>query len=573
MPASAEPARLLVVDDNEDNRDMLSRRLRKRGFTVDVAESGHAALDRLNGDRYDLVVLDVMMPGLSGLDVLKTIREKQSRVELPVLMATAKTDSADVIEALELGANDYVTKPLDFPVVLARINAQLRTRQETPRPQTPTTFLPPDGRATPGTVLDGRYRVESILGEGAHAIVFRATQLSTGQLVAVKVLHAERANDSTSVDRRRFEREMRVIGRLHHPNVVRLIDFGTLEAHVQMAQPAWVADGTETETPAGGFERLHLVVRRIPYLVMEYLDGETLGQLVKRVGPLEPSRAVELMLPVLSAVAAAHASGVLHRDLKPPNIHVVRGIGGQLEPKVLDFGIAKPLDDDVSVLTMNQTTSLLGTPEYMAPEQLRESAEPDGRVDQYALGCILYELLVGDRAFRAGTYIELLQLVANGKFTRPRERVPSIPEELEAIVLRAMHKEADARFPSVEDFAEALLGWGDAVTRARWSGSFAAHRGSRPSTDQALALQPAPIVAVQAEQPSNAEVMAASTLPLMVKLSDAPSTSASHNDEVTLPGRPAVQPAPTPPLLKAGIALLVVGVLLVGAAVIALALR
>ncbi|MCU0676284.1 MAG: response regulator, partial [Myxococcota bacterium] len=120
------PARLLVVDDNEDNRDMLARRLRKRGFEVDVAEDGRSALARIAQGPYDLVVLDVMMPDMSGLDVLTAIRATRSRVELPVLMATAKTESQDVVDALERGANDYVTKPLDFPVVLARINAQLR---------------------------------------------------------------------------------------------------------------------------------------------------------------------------------------------------------------------------------------------------------------------------------------------------------------------------------------------------------------------------------------------------------------------------------------------------------------
>jgi serine/threonine-protein kinase len=572
------PARLLVVDDNEDNRDMLARRLRKRGFEVDVAEDGRSALARLDQGPYDLVVLDVMMPDMSGLDVLTAIRATRSRVELPVLMATAKTESQDVVDALERGANDYVTKPLDFPVVLARINAQLRTRQETPRPD--ATVLPSNMRAEPGTVLDGRYRVESVLGEGAFAIVFEATQLSTGQRVAVKVLHASRADDRDSVDRRRFEREMRIIGKLQHPNVVRLVDFGVLDARVRIDSAGWSADGTETGTPAAGLARPRLMPRSLPYLVMEHLDGETLQQLVKREGPLSSEVAVDLMLPVLSAVAAAHEAGVLHRDLKPPNIFVVRGLGGQREPKVLDFGIAKPLDEQASVLTMNQTASVLGTPEYMAPEQLRETREPDARTDVYALGCILYELLAGTRAFKARSYIELLQMVSTGQIVPLRERVSSVPPTLEGIVARAMHLDPESRFSSAEAFGNALLGWASDVGRARWSGSFVAFR------DPSLA-PPAPTTAPSTSAPattsdatSSATTVPATTSPVSSPSAVAPmltsSTSATpyhpSTTEVTAPVR-AVQPPPSHSLLRLGILLLAIGVLLLGAAILALALR
>ncbi|MCB9602827.1 MAG: response regulator [Sandaracinus sp.] len=559
------PARLLVVDDNEDNRDMLARRLRKRGFEVDVAEDGRSALASLEQGSYDLVVLDVMMPDMSGLDVLSTIRRTRSRVELPVLMATAKTESQDVVDALERGANDYVTKPLDFPVVLARINAQLRTRQETPRP-VDATILPSNMRAEPGTVLDGRYRVQSVLGEGAFAIVFGATQLSTGQTVAVKVLHAARADERDSVDRRRFEREMRIIGKLQHPNVIRLVDFGVLNARVRMDSAGWSADGTETGTPAAGLTRPRLMPRTLPYLVMEYLDGETLQQLVKREGALSSERAVDLMLPVISAVAAAHDHGVLHRDLKPPNIFVVRGVGGQLEPKVLDFGIAKPLDEQASVLTMNQTASVLGTPEYMAPEQLRETREPDARTDIYALGCILYEMLAGDRAFRATSYIELLQQVSTGKVTPLRERISSVPGELERIVSRAMSLDPEARYSSAEAFGNALLEWASDIGRARWSGSFVAFRD--PSLPPP---EPAPsAVQITANAQPVSPVMA--TGPGAV-LSDSLPPSQVPTDSFPAVAPPSTAPPNNAHVIRLGVMLLSVGVLLLGAALLALALR
>lgn len=587
-----EATRLLVVDDNEDNRDMLARRLRKRGFDVDEAEDGRSALARLDQHTYDLVVLDVMMPDMSGLDVLSRIRATRSRVELPVLMATAKTESQDVVEALERGANDYVTKPLDFPVVLARINAQLRTRQETPRPD--STILPQNMRAEPGTVLDGRYRVEAILGEGAFAIVFKATQLSTGQTVAVKVLHASRAEERDNVDRRRFEREMRIIGKLQHPNVVRFVDFGVLNARVRYDSAGWSADGTETGTPAAGLTRPRLMPRSLPYLVMEHLDGETLQQLVKREGAIPSERAVDLVLPVISAVAAAHEAGVLHRDLKPPNIFVVRGLAGQLEPKVLDFGIAKPLDEQASVLTMNQTASVLGTPEYMAPEQLRETREPDARTDVYALGCILYELLAGDRAFRASSYIELLQKVSTGQVTPLRERSPSVPADLERIVGRAMHLEPESRYSSAEAFGNALLEWASDVGRARWSGSFVAFRD--PSlVPQAPEAPPHAQSQAQPPQGQAQRAQAPNAPPTPTHGSDrAPSHASGHSprfeeasppvpsptvpstQEPTEPHRALTASQGAPPqhaMLRVGLMLLAIGVLLLGAALLALALR
>lgn len=123
-----DSSHLLVVDDNENNRDMLSRRLQRQGFEVDVAESGREALDKIETGRMELVLLDVMMPGMSGIEVLQEIRSAYSIEELPVIMATARSDSQDIIEALELKANDYVVKPIDFPVLLARVRTQLRLR-------------------------------------------------------------------------------------------------------------------------------------------------------------------------------------------------------------------------------------------------------------------------------------------------------------------------------------------------------------------------------------------------------------------------------------------------------------
>src|SRR5262245_49834687 len=122
-------ASVLVVDDNEDNRDMLSRRLKKQGYAVSVAEDGQRALNMIAAEKFDLILLDIMMPGISGMEVLKKLRETYTVADLPIIMATAKDQSEDVVAALKMGANDYVTKPLDFPVVLARVQTQLALKR------------------------------------------------------------------------------------------------------------------------------------------------------------------------------------------------------------------------------------------------------------------------------------------------------------------------------------------------------------------------------------------------------------------------------------------------------------
>jgi len=494
---SAE-ATLLVVDDNEANRDMLARRLRRQGYEVDTAVDGPQALSKIEEAVPDLVLLDIMMPGMSGLEVLRYLRNLYDRAELPILMATAKTDSEDVVQALAIGANDYVTKPIDFPVLLARVASHLQTRAASGGPS-PATTLSPDGDAEPGTVLDGRFRVERTVGVGGFAIVFKATQLSTGQSVAVKVLRSQRAMGDAGDDHRRFETEMKLIGRLRHPHVVRLMDYGILEATVpsadtwsEVSEPgvpmAELLEDTEPFNEPSG--RRHK--KRLPYIVMEYLEGHPLDRLLKRQGPLDVRSAVEMILPVASAIAEAHRMGIVHRDLKPPNVIVGRGPRDSLHPWVLDFGIARP-DDFEDDSFHRREDALIGTPEYMSPEQARGQTT-DEKSDQYSLGALLYEVLTGRRPFRERNIADLVQKVSRGQFPRPRELEPTIPEELEAVILRAMDPLPKRRFSTVESFAKALLPFAPDGVRGRWTGSFAVPTDP-PPPGQVATVRPLPTAA------------------------------------------------------------------------------
>ena len=411
---------LLVVDDNAGNRDLLSRRLERKGFRVIVAEDGQRALDILATSRVDLVLLDVMMPGLSGLDVLKKLRETQPPSALPVVMVTAKTESEDVVEALELGANDYVTKPIDFPVVLARVKAQLRMRPsrsvDHPEPQLPS-------QVGPGSILAGRYRIETKIGTGSFGAVFKASHLELKSQVAVKVLGTSVATDADALAR--FRREGISACRVRHPNAVGVLDFGVTEAG-------------------------------IAYLVMEQLEGHSLEREIETQGRLSTLRCVQILVPVCGALGEAHRSGIVHRDVKPSNIFLHRQARRET-PKVLDFGIARLAGDAALHGSLTVDGSLLGTPAYMAPE--RFSSQPyDGKSDVYSLGITLYQMLSGRLPFVTPHRDPLAMAMMQRNEAPPPLPVldPPVPEALQAVLQQALRKDAAER-PGAEDLARLLV--------------------------------------------------------------------------------------------------------------------
>jgi serine/threonine protein kinase/CheY-like chemotaxis protein len=410
---------LLVVDDNEDNRDMLSRRLSRKGFTVLAAEDGETALDILEDKKVDLVLLDVMMPGLNGLEVLKIIRSTRSSTELPVIMATAKSDSEDVVEALELGANDYIIKPLDMPVVFARVQAHLRMKSR----GEPGVDPGPSSAAevAPGLVLAGKYRIDSKIGEGAFGAVFRATHLDLDRAVAVKVLQASVSRDEEALAR--FRREGISACRIKHPNAVSILDFG-------------------------------VTTRGIAYLVMELLEGQSLLEEMQVRCPLPALRCVEVIVPVCEVLAEAHQAGIIHRDIKPSNIFLNNTARGEVV-KVLDFGIAK-LREGSKGTTLTLDGSLLGTPSFMAPERFREGPY-DGKSDVYSLGVTLYQMLTANLPFiTAGkSFMDVASQHVNMPPPPLRKFDAAIAPEMENVVMRALRKVPQER-PTAAELAGLL---------------------------------------------------------------------------------------------------------------------
>jgi serine/threonine-protein kinase len=282
-----------------------------------------------------------------------------------------------------------------------------------------------------GDVVAGKYRIEELIGEGGMGAVYGATHTLTGKRVALKWMLPELAADQGAVQR--FVREAQAAGRIDHPNVVDIYDVGE-------------HDGST-------------------FLVMEYLHGETLTAAFKR-GGLEAQQIIQLLIPAMRGVAAAHKTGVVHRDLKPDNVFLCRDADGSYrEPKVLDFGISKVSASEGQLNPrLTRTGAVMGTPYYMSPEQIRGSAEVDRRTDVYAFGVILYEALTGRVPFEADAYSALILEIATGTPKRLRELRPDLPKALEDVVLKAMAREPEQRYADVEALARALEPFAQGVT-------------------------------------------------------------------------------------------------------------
>ncbi|MBI2898371.1 MAG: serine/threonine protein kinase [Deltaproteobacteria bacterium] len=273
-----------------------------------------------------------------------------------------------------------------------------------------------------GEVLEGKYRLIRRIGAGGMGSVYLAEHVGIGKRVAVKVLHGEHASNDEAV--RRFHQEARAAAAAGHRGIVDVHDIGV------------TGDGE-------------------PYLVMELLDGESLGTLLVREKPIPVRSAVDIALGALSALAAAHRRGVVHRDIKPDNIFLERTISDLPSVKLLDFGVSKMTQP--GSLTTTRSGVALGTPHYMAPEQARGEVDLDARVDVYAMGVILYEALTAALPFDAPNCNAVMVRVMTDAPRPPRELRPDLPERLEEVILRAMAKDPANRFRRAEEMIEALL--------------------------------------------------------------------------------------------------------------------
>ena len=273
-----------------------------------------------------------------------------------------------------------------------------------------------------GKTLDGKYRVEALIGRGGMGAVYRATDLALEREVAVKVVHAPDAEAAS-----RFRLEARAVARLKHPNIVMVFDSGT--------------------APGLG-----------AYIVMEYLAGRSLRDELVARRRLTPAEAVAVARGVLAGVRAAHRAGVIHRDLKPENVFLETSPDGRVA-RIVDFGIAKLVEPDAPAGPFATAAGgVIGTPVYIAPERWR--GEPaDERTDLYSVGCLLYETLTGRPPFVPDGRTPLSQMHLRQEPAPPSRLAPGLPASLDRVVLRALAKEPDLRYQSAEAFERDLASW------------------------------------------------------------------------------------------------------------------
>jgi CheY-like chemotaxis protein/outer membrane murein-binding lipoprotein Lpp len=480
LPAAGpavRPADILVVDDNEDNRAVLERRLGRQGHRVTSAAGGRPALQLVASQRFDLVLLDVLMPDLDGLTVLERLKADPATRELPVIMISALDDVASVVRCIERGAEDHLPKPFDPVLLRARISAclekkrlrdveleylrevdrvisaasaieagtyvagglaevaqrddalgrlarvfdtmadQVKAREERLKEQVDALrkeiqaakgdtrqAAAEEVAALPeGQLFAERYQILEEIGSGGMGMVYRAFDQVLGEQVAIKTLRPELVRDPVAIER--FKSEIRLARHISDRHVVRTHDFGD-------------HDG-------------------LFYLTMEYVEGITVRDLLDSRGRLGLASTMAIATQLAQSLAVAHEEGVIHRDIKPQNL--LLDATGML--KVMDFGVARLANRSTGI---TQAGMLVGTPAYMAPEQILSDSF-DARADLYAAGVVLFECLTGRLPFEASTQVALIAKLMMETPPSPASINPEVSPALSALVLRLLAKEPDQR--------------------------------------------------------------------------------------------------------------------------------
>jgi serine/threonine protein kinase len=327
-----------------------------------------------------------------------------------------------------------------------------------------------------GDILAGKYRVERVLGVGGMGVVVAALHTELDERVALKFLLPSAAQNPEVVAR--FSREARAAAKIKSQHVARVIDVGTLD------------DGT-------------------PYIVMEYLQGKDLSDLLLRDERLPVSVAVDYVLQASEAIAEAHAAGFVHRDLKPPNLFLALQSDGTSIIKVLDFGISKAVlssdepDGPTRRGALTGPADVFGSPMYMSPEQLKSARDVDGRADIWALGVILYELMSGVSPFDRPTVAETFGSILHEQPVPLRELCPEVPEALERIVMRCLEKDKTKRMAHVAELAKALFPFAPSASRASLDRT---SRVLRRAGVQVDSMPPPPLLVVVPDEESNLDV-------------------------------------------------------------------
>ncbi|MFO0615721.1 MAG: response regulator [Polyangiaceae bacterium] len=412
-------SKILVIDDDAAIRANIADLLEAEGHEVTCAENGATGLTLAERSLPDLIVCDVAMPELDGYGVLTALREGRATRDIPFVFLSAKAERADVRLGMNLGADDYLTKPFTrvelLDAIASRLRRRLSARAVPMEPKAAPAPVPKVGPAAltlgPGDVFD-RYRIEERVGTGGMGIVFRAHDAKLDRLVALKVLQPREIYLAPSVENAslRLVAEARAAAKLSHPHVISIYDVGAVDG--------------------------------VPFLAMEFVVGATLR--AKTDAPWEQK--LKWLVEVADALSAAHRAGLIHRDVKPENV-MVRADGRAL---VLDFGIARITEGRSPVSSSGTGQLIRGTPFYMSPEQLFGEAV-DGRSDQFSWGVMAYELFSGELPWGdAEGPVAIVKAITRVVPPALGPLAPALPAHVAAAVDRALSKAPSDRFASME---------------------------------------------------------------------------------------------------------------------------
>jgi CheY-like chemotaxis protein len=482
-------ARVLVVDDDAENRDVLRRRLEREGCAVETAAAGQDALVMVKTNPYDLIMLDLLMPGMDGYTVLGHLKDDASTHDIPVIMISALDDLASIAQCIERGAEDYLPKPFDPVLLRARLHASLEKKRlrdaETEYLREVSRVISvaravesgtyePDALAEVARREDELGRLARVVDRMAAGVRARETRLKS-QLEdlqrEIRSVRESTVHETTILDGTKLAAGDRFSDRYEIVALIGAGGMGTVyrardleldeDVAIKTLLPELMADDEVIERFKSEIRLARRITHRhvvrshdfgewggVYFLTMEYVEGLTVRNLLDQRGRLEISSTLAIARQLFDSLAVAHEAGVIHRDIKPQNL--LLDAAGDL--KVMDFGVARLAERTSGVTEVGMA---IGTPSYMPPEQLLGD-DIDARADLYAVGVVLYECLTGRLPFEAKSAISLVAKVLSEEPAVPQALNAEVPPLLSSLIMRLLAKKAADRYGSAAEVASAL---------------------------------------------------------------------------------------------------------------------
>ena len=403
---------VLIVEDEPLFRTFIKNSLMGQSYKVFETGDANSALTIMETTPFDVVVTDINMPGKTGQDLLAEIKIKYPQTPVIVISGLPQVETA--VECMKIGAFDFVTKPFEieklYQVIETAVEQSKKAAQD-------LGTLPL--KTTVAQTLEG-YSIIKTIGEGSMGIVFlvkKSNDEKDQTQYALKIVKTSLSENQNRKLLSRFFKEIEIVSKLDHPNIVKIYEQGFSDE------------------------------LRIPYFVMEYLDGKSLKEYTDRNDLLNFDEKIALLLQIASALANTHDEGICHRDIKPANIMILTN--GQA--KLMDFGIAR-----IPGSELTQTKHPLGTPSYIAPELLK-SSKGDFRSDIFSLGCVAYELLLGEKAFKGDSLYILAQQILDSLPVEPRKIQNNFPMTLQLILGKMLIKDCSLRYSNAGELGKDLV--------------------------------------------------------------------------------------------------------------------